>query len=417
MLESSESAASRAPCRDDPPHRAPLDAPLCASEPSPSSFTVWRDDTWDEARAASASARLAATGPVLPRPRLAQHARQVGRAWDAYYASHGDQGFRDRHYLERDFPQLLARGGGVDVDVALLELGCGVGNAFFPLLAAAPRLFVTAFDLSRRAMVHIAEHPLAASGRVCAFAHNACDGGTAAAVAAAHAAWARDGGGAAARGATAAASGTTTAASAPYRRVRALASFAAAADVARAAPAAAAAPLAFFRGFDAALVLFMASALPPEALAGVFHEAATCLAPGGVLLFRDYAAFDEAELRFRAGRRLGEHLFLRSDGTLAGFFTLAQVTAAAARAGLEVVEARYLYRAYSNRATGQLLRRIFLHAVLRAPGTCAALGGVPAAPAAGAYASNAASGDGGAWAAGLSEYEWVRLCRGGALWS
>ena len=434
-----------------PPCLAACEPSSPPAEDSELPFTVWSDDVWDTARAAQAAARLAATGPYLSaHQRRSMFEQRIGKMWDQYYASHGDRGFRDRHYLERDFPQLFASGGGgragsagggsevacgasgpdgadgrSERPLTLLELGCGVGNAFFPLMGAVPRLFVTAFDLSRRAMTHIAAHPLAASGRVCAFVHNAAEGGTAVAVRCAHEAFC-----AADAGRDGRQTAALTAATAPYRRILPLASFAAAVDVGAWGEGEPAAGRSLFVGFDAALVLFMASALPPEALAGVFHEAAVCLAPGGVLLFRDYGAFDEAELRFRPGRRLGEHLFVRSDGTLAAFFTREHVLEAAARAGLEVVEARYLYRTYSNRATGQRLRRVFLHAVLRAPGASAALGGAPAALAAGVRTSPLAAGEGdgsdspnagapgtstsgrgeggAGLAVGCSEYEWLR---------
>ena len=68
----------------------------------------------------------------------------------------------------------------------------------------------------------------------------------------------------------------------------------------------------------------LALTLPPpqSTVPGLFVEAAANLRPGGVLLLRDYGAFDAAELRFRPGQRLGRHLFARSDGTLASFFTV-----------------------------------------------------------------------------------------------
>ena len=390
---------------------------------------AWGLDSWDSAREAAARLRLAATGPCLPAHRLYHHLHRGWRHWDAYYLAHGDTGFKDRHWLAKDFPQLFAGRPGVGVSrtVTLLELGCGVGNAFFPLLAQHPRLVVTAFDLSKRAIGHIAAHPLSGSGRVCAFSHNAAHGGTAVAVQSAHAAFvapARSGD-AACGGVEGARDGpgpAVTAASALYRHMLPLSLYAARADAGGLGEGGAARkPGRLFVGFEAALVLFMASAMPHASLASIFHEAATCLAPGGVLLFRDYAIYDEAELRFRPGRRLDQHLFARCDGTLAAFFSIEDVTIAAARAGLEVVETRYLYRRNSNRATGQQLRRIFLHAVLRAPGSSAALAGTPIARAAAVCKSSGAQleeagaqvgasgvGETDAWLEEMSEYEWLR---------
>ena len=58
-----------------------------------------------------------------------------------------------RHYLDRDFPSIVdvirQRAGA---PVSMLECGCGVGNALFPLVAKYPSLGVVAVDLSARAI-------------------------------------------------------------------------------------------------------------------------------------------------------------------------------------------------------------------------------------------------------------------------
>ena len=60
-----------------------------------------------------------------------------------------------RHYLDRDFPEindLVTRSSVSGARVRLLECGCGVGNAFYPLVAKFPCLDVFAVDLSARAI-------------------------------------------------------------------------------------------------------------------------------------------------------------------------------------------------------------------------------------------------------------------------
>lgn len=387
-------------------------------------FTVWEEDSWDAEREAEAKARLAAK-ELSPAYHRAHFANRIGKYWDLFYHQKEDRFFKDRQYLERDFPALLP---AATSQLALLELGCGCGNALLPLVEHLPRLYVTGFDLSRKAIAIIEAHKQFASGRICAFSHNAVAGigSTRREIAAAHASFRLP-------------TGSDTklhAANAPYKELPPLAACVAACDL----PRLHSHPSAIYAGFDCALMLFMVSALPHEQLGLALREAALNLRAGGLLLLRDYAAYDEAELRFGRGKRLGEHLFVRADGTLAAFYTVEAVSSAAAKAGLEVVECRYLYRRYANRALGTSLRRIWLHGVFRRPGNDPAHGGAPLAPlCSGARAAMPAAGPGSSPAAAhaspdaalaaakvdqgtdwgcLSEYEWLRDVAGfvGAGW-
>ena len=75
-------------------------------------------------------------------------------AWQKFYRAHGAGFFRDRHWLEREFPclRIAAHDGDSDAVFALLDIGCGVGNAAFPLLARLPRLCVVAVDVAPAAI-------------------------------------------------------------------------------------------------------------------------------------------------------------------------------------------------------------------------------------------------------------------------
>ena len=61
------------------------------------------------------------------------------RNWDIFYKQNTTNFYKDRHYLAREFTELSDKLDEVkkaqsDERVVLLDLGCGVGNAFWPLV-------------------------------------------------------------------------------------------------------------------------------------------------------------------------------------------------------------------------------------------------------------------------------------------
>ena len=336
------------PSISPPPPPFPL--PLSGSESS----AWWSSDVNDaDARAERLRVAVERLGPSKTPFWRGKIVQCAAKSWDAFYRVHGSNFFHDRGWLERDFPSLRR---AANENYSLLEFGCGTGASFLPLLERLPKLFVTAFDFSARAITLARAHAtyLANSHRACAFVGDGASvSGVAAAVAEAHVA---------------------------------------------VQPALINPPAG---GFDAVLMLYMLSAMPTETHVRIFQNAADCLKPGGLLLLRDYGEGDEAQTRFGRGAKFCDDgsVMVRRDGTLAAFLRVEDMARAAASSGLEETGldhlvapgslvttpceetdasrkavptapfsgCSYLLRTYSNRASGEMLQRVWVHGVWRKP--------------------------------------------------
>ncbi|ORZ29537.1 hypothetical protein BCR44DRAFT_1449525 [Catenaria anguillulae PL171] len=114
---------------------------------------------------------------------------------------------------------------------------------------------------------------------------------------------------------------------------------------------------------DVASCIFVLSAIPPEDLATAVANVASVVKPGGTVVLRDYARYDQAELRFKASNnRLEDHLYCRQDGTLAHFFTREQLDELFIANGFHVKSSAYVLRTTVNRKTSDEFQRIFVQA-------------------------------------------------------
>ncbi|XP_022731971.1 uncharacterized protein LOC111286328 isoform X2 [Durio zibethinus] len=83
-----------------------------------------------------------------------KYERDAKKYWDQFYRRHQDRFFKDRHYLDKEWDRYFC-GSGRKV---ILEVGCGAGNAVFPLISTYPDVFVHACDFSPRAVNLVKAH-------------------------------------------------------------------------------------------------------------------------------------------------------------------------------------------------------------------------------------------------------------------
>eukprot|EP00095_Tigriopus_kingsejongensis_P001988 maker-scaffold1702_size30647-snap-gene-0.16 protein:Tk01988 transcript:maker-scaffold1702_size30647-snap-gene-0.16-mRNA-1 annotation:"hypothetical protein CAPTEDRAFT_137298" len=182
--------------------------------------------------------------------------QEARKHWDLFYKRNATRFFKDRHWTTREFRDLCADSPGPASSRHMLEVGCGVGNLVFPLLAEQTPLFIYACDFSQRAVDLVRADSRYDEARIRAF-H--CDI-TRSIV---EQMPANDHGG----------------------RVHVVS------------------------------MVFVLSAIQPDDFARTLANVFQSLRPGGVFLFRDYAVNDMAMIRFGAGHKIADCLYLRQDGT------------------------------------------------------------------------------------------------------
>ena len=180
--------------------------------------------------------------------------------WNIFYKNNANNFFKNRKWLQQEFP-VLAKITHEDAGpVVLLEVGAGAGNTAFPVLAnnQNPLLKIHACDFSKTAVQVMRNHeqydPKHIQADVWDLGSNILPPDLT--------------------------PGTV----------------------------------------DVAILVFVFSALSPrewsQAVLNIHH----LLKPGGRVCFRDYGRGDLAQVRFKKGRYLEENFYIRGDGTRVYFF-------------------------------------------------------------------------------------------------
>ncbi|KAJ1902412.1 hypothetical protein LPJ66_000023 [Kickxella alabastrina] len=254
--------------------------------------------------------------------------------WDSFYANNQNKFFKDRHWLRVEFSELFEwtndrasadksnaadkledqvvkikvehASTPADGKFRIMEVGCGAGNAVFPLLADVrdPCLFVYACDYSKTAINVVKANEAYNESRCKAFVWDLSS-----------------------------------------------------ADLPEGVEPA---------SVDIMLMIFVFSALHPDQWAQAVENAYRVLKPGGILLFRDYGRNDLTQLRFKKSRLLDSNFYVRGDGTRVYFFTndeLAEVFGGKFTVEQNAIDRRLLV----NRKLELKMYRVWLQAKFRKP--------------------------------------------------
>ncbi|KAJ1735364.1 hypothetical protein LPJ72_001911 [Coemansia sp. Benny D160-2] len=235
-----------------------------------------------------------------------KYRNEAGKNWDKFYNRNKTNFFKDRHWTDREFEELRPGHVFSESKPVLLELGCGVGNFIWPLIERNKDIRVYACDFSPRAVNFVKANENYTEERCTAFV---CD-----------------------------ITQDRLADTIPPHSV------------------------------DIVSSIYVLSALPPEKQAAAISNIVEILKPGGRVLLRDYGLYDLAQLRFKAGHKLDDNLYVRQDGTLSYYFSTERLHELFARhGGLVEQENKYVFKKLVNAKKGIDSVRVFVQARFQAP--------------------------------------------------
>jgi tRNAThr (cytosine32-N3)-methyltransferase len=180
--------------------------------------------------------------------------------WNNFYKNNTANFFKDRKWLQQEFPILSEITKPDAGPTTLLEVGAGAGNTAFPILKSNqnPNLKIHACDFSKKAVEVIRENEAYDTKNIQADVWDAASESL---------------------------------------------------------------PPGLQEGtVDVVLMIFIFSALSTSQWNQAVHNIYRVLKPGGEILFRDYGRGDLAQVRFKKGRYLEENFYIRGDGTRVYFF-------------------------------------------------------------------------------------------------
>ncbi|KII86066.1 hypothetical protein PLICRDRAFT_165735 [Plicaturopsis crispa FD-325 SS-3] len=237
---------------------------------------VWSQNAWDhvpppddQADTIAASLERQRIAPV-PEDEKAKYNEKPAKHWDNFYKMNSANFFRNRKWLHLEFPELLEAAKADAGPMTIAEIGCGAGNAVFPLLSANqnPHLTLRAYDYSNHAVKLVQNNELYTSP--------------------------------------------------PTGKIHAAVWDLSSPDMLP--------PGVDPGSVDIIVLVFVMSALHPDEWGRAISNLHKMLKPGGLVLFRDYGRHDLTQLRFKAGRLLDDNFYIRGDKTRVYFFDLDELS-------------------------------------------------------------------------------------------
>ena len=295
-------------------------------------FEFWEEDEWDEQDEADARKLLSANREkcAIPEWEMATGEDADTDAWNKFYTSHGSRFFNDRHYLPKAFPKEFGTSQSTSRDKTLVEIGCGPGALLLPLMEDTtsheanenPWKTFHGIDLSS-----VAIDLLTKDSRFTSYNQSVNGASNSGAMS--------DKGGA----------------------------FGHVCNISQSLPEACTGVA------DVTSLLFCLSAVDPDQMHNAAKNVALSLRPGGIIVFRDYGLYDEAQLKLGTSirKQLKDGFYQKHDGTKCYYFTLDMVRDLFETAGLKVLELKYLRRAYTNKSTGERRRRVWVQGRFQKP--------------------------------------------------
>ncbi|CAL9112310.1 unnamed protein product [Musa acuminata var. zebrina] len=280
--------------------------------------------------------RCSASSHLNPNAKNQKYERNATKYWDDFYKRHQGKFFKDRHYLEKDWRRYFATSGesgqaSMDPKV-VLEVGCGVGNTLFPLLAAFPNVFIHACDFSPHAVAFVKENGASVSDRLNAFICDVTKDDLSKIIM----------------------PSSVDVVTMTWEHLVVICIYILTHLI----------NLVEETTLQIVLVqIFMLSAVSPMNMPAVLQNVRTILKPSGHVLFRDYALGDFAQIKLaNKGQTISENFYVRGDGTCSFYFSEDTLSNLFERTGFNTLDISVYCRQIVNRSRDIVMDRRWIRA-------------------------------------------------------